>query len=206
MLGNDLFIAASFVLAAVSLMFVLFTKKKLVFGAITLGLFAYFYIANSMYNIADNITILTFIVGICLLSLELFIPSFGIIGVTGLALTIYSVMDSFVDKKTGLFVIIATGLAVIISLTIFIKLGFRADLFADSILETKEIKKEKKEKEDLKNLLGATGVTKTILRPTGRIEIDGNLYDGLARSEFIEENTVISVVDIREGRIIVKEK
>ena len=83
MLGNDLFIAISFILAVISLICVLFTDKKQIFGVITLVLFAYFYLANRKYNIADNMTILLFIVGISLLSLELFIPSFGIIGLAG---------------------------------------------------------------------------------------------------------------------------
>lgn len=75
--------------------------KKLIFAGLSVILFAYFYLANAKYNIADNVTVITFIVGISLLSLELFIPSFGIIGVAGLALTTYSVMDSFTNPQTG---------------------------------------------------------------------------------------------------------
>ena len=206
MLGNDLLIATSFILAVISLICLLFTKKKLVFAGISVILFAYFYLANAMYNIADNTTVLTFIVGISLLSLELFIPSFGIIGVAGLALTTYSVMDCFANPQTGFFVIIATGLAVVITMTIFVKLGFRAKLFDAYVLDVGEKKTSKfKPSKDLDELVGSIGITKSILRPTGRIEIDGEIYDAMARAEFIEKSRVISVIDVKDGHIIVKE-
>ncbi len=206
MLGNDLLIATSFVLAVISLICLLFTQKKLLFAGIAAILFAYFYIANAKYNIADNVSVLTFIVGISLLSLELFIPSFGIIGVTGLALTTYSVMDSFENSQMGLFVIVATGLAVVITMTIFVKLGFRVNLFDSYVLDVgQKSKANKKPSKDLTSLIGCVGITKSILRPTGRIEIDGEFYDAMARAEFIEKETVVTVSDVKDGHIIVKE-
>lgn len=206
MLGNDLLIATSFVLAVISLICLLFTQKKLLFAGIAALLFAYFYIANAKYNIADNVSVLTFIVGISLLSLELFIPSFGIIGVTGLALTTYSVMDSFENSQMGLFVIVATGLAVVITMTIFVKLGFRVNLFDSYVLDVgQKSKANKKPSKDLTSLIGCVGITKSILRPTGRIEIDGEFYDAMARAEFIEKETVVTVSDVKDGHIIVKE-
>lgn len=206
MLGNDLLIATSFVLAVISLICLLFTQKKLLFAGIAAILFAYFYIANAKYNIADNVSVLTFIVGISLLSLELFIPSFGIIGVTGLALTTYSVMDSFENSQMGLFVIVATGLAVVITMTIFVKLGFRVNLFDSYVLDVgQKSKANKKPVKDLTSLIGCVGITKSILRPTGRIEIDGEFYDAMARAEFIEKETVVTVSDVKDGHIIVKE-
>ena len=206
MLGNDLFIATSFILAVISLICLLFTQKKLLFAGAAVVLFAYFYYANAKYNIADNITVLTFIVGISLLSLELFIPSFGIIGVAGLALTTYSVMDSFADPHTGIFVILATGLAVVITMTVFVKLGFRANLFDSYVLEGSEKNKRRpRPNRDLNNLIGSIGYTKSILRPTGRIEIDGEIYDAMARAEFIEKSKVVSVIGVKDGHIIVKE-
>lgn len=206
MLGNDLLIATSFILAVISLICVLFTEKKILFGVISLVLFAYFYIANRMYNIADNVTIIAFIAGISLLSLEIFIPSFGIIGVAGLALTIYSVLDSFTNPQTGIFVIIATGLAVVLTMTVFVKLGFRANLFDSYILDSNHrAKTTTYPKMDKNSLIGSIGTTKTILRPTGRIEVDGEIYDAMARAEFIEKERVVSVIDVKDGHIIVKE-
>ena len=206
MLGNDLLIATSFILAVISLICLLFTQKKLIFAGLSVILFAYFYLANAKYNIADNVTVITFIVGISLLSLELFIPSFGIIGVAGLALTTYSVMDSFSNPQTGFFVIIVTGLAVVITMTIFVKLGFRANLFDSYVLDVRENNTKPAHKtKDLTKLIGCVGVSKSILRPTGRIEIDGEIYDAMARAEFIEKSRVISVIDVKDGHIIVKE-
>lgn len=91
-------------------------------------------------------------------------------------------------------------------MTIFVKLGFRAKLFDSYVLDVKEKNKNKVYKnKDLSKLIGSVGISKTILRPSGRIEIDGEIYDAMARAEFIEKSRVISVIDVKDGHIIVKE-
>ena len=91
-------------------------------------------------------------------------------------------------------------------MTIFVKLGFRANLFDSYVLDVKEKNKNKVYKnKDLSKLIGSVGISKTILRPSGRIEIDGEIYDAMARAEFIEKSRVISVIDVKDGHIIVKE-
>ena len=206
MLINDIVIALSFVLAVISLISVLFTNKKLLFGIITLILFGYFYYKNSKYNVADNVTILTFIMGITLLALEIFIPSFGVIGIIGLILTGYSVMDSFSDSMMGILVLVVTALAIILTVTIYVKLGFDRSLFDRMILSnTNSSTRGYNSKTNHNNLVGKTGLSKSILRPTGRIEIDGNTYDAKSESDFISKDRNVLVTSIKNGHIIVKE-
>ena len=206
MLINDIVIALSFVLAVISLISVLFTNKKLLFGIITLRLFGYFYYQNSKYNVADNVTILTFIMGITLLALEIFIPSFGVIGIIGLILTGYSVMDSFSDSMMGILVLVVTALAIILTVTIYVKLGFDRSLFDRMILSnTNSSTRGYNSKTNHNNLVGKTGLSKSILRPTGRIEIDGNTYDAKSESDFISKDRNVLVTSIKNGHIIVKE-
>ena len=92
------------------------------------------------------------------------------------------------------------------TMTIFVKLGFRANLFDSYVLDVRENNTKPAHKtKDLTKLIGCVGVSKSILRPTGRIEIDGEIYDAMARAEFIEKEKVISVIDVKDGHIIVKE-
>ena len=205
MLTEDIAIAFIFVLAVISLICVLFTKKKALFGIITIGLFVFFYLDNNTYNVADNLTLLTFIMGITLLSLELFIPSFGLIGVAGLALIGYSVMDSYSDPGLGLMIILTTSIAVVLTVTVFVKLGFRVDLFDNSILKAPVRRVKVSKKTTYENLLGKSARSYTILRPAGRIIIDGKLYDAQTDAEFIKKDRQVLVTEIKEGRIIVKE-
>ena len=203
---NEIVIALSFVLAVISLISILFTDKKLLFGIITLILFSYFYYQNSKYNVADNMTILIFIMGVTLLALEIFIPSFGVIGIIGLILSGYSVMDSFSDSRMGILVLVLTALAIILTVTIYVKLGFDRSLFDRMILSnTNSSTRGYNSKTNYDNLVGKSGLSKSILRPTGRIEIDGNIYDAKSESDFISKDRNILVTRIKNGNIIVKE-
>lgn len=207
MLNHDIIIALSFVLAVISLISVLFTEKKALFGILTLVLFGFFYYQNTKHNIADNMTILTFIMGITLLALEIFIPSFGIIGIIGIALTGYSVIDSFENSTTGILILVVSAIAIILTVTIYVKLGFSRDLFNRLILtNTNSRNRGYNSKADYSKLVGMTGISKTILRPTGRIAIGENVYDAKSMSDFIAKDTEIEVVTIKDGHIIVKEK
>lgn len=207
MLENDLIIALSFVLAVISVISILFTEKKVFFGILSLLLFGFFYYQNTIYNVADNMTILTFVMGITLLAIEIFIPSFGVIGIAGLILTMYSVMDSFASTQMGFLILIVSAIAIILTVTIYVKLGFDRNLFDRFILKnTNSSQRGYNSKNNHSVLLGKSGVTKTILRPTGRIEVEGNAYDAKSDSDFIGKDREVEVVAIKDGHIIVKEK
>ena len=207
MLENDLIIALSFVLAVISVISILFTEKKVFFGILSLLLFGFFYYQNTIYNVADNMTILTFVMGITLLAIEIFIPSFGVIGIAGLILTMYSVMDSFASTQMGFLILIVSAIAIILTVTVYVKLGFDRNLFDRFILKnTNSSERGYNSKNNHSVLLGKSGVTKTILRPTGRIEVEGNAYDAKSDSDFIGKDKEVEVVAIKDGHIIVKEK
>ena len=207
MLENDLIIALSFVLAVISVISILFTEKKVFFSILSLLLFGFFYYQNTIYNVADNMTILTFVMGITLLAIEIFIPSFGVIGIAGLILTMYSVMDSFASTQMGFLILIVSAIAIILTVTIYVKLGFDRNLFDRFILKnTNSSQRGYNSKNNHSVLIGKSGVTKTILRPTGRIEVEGNAYDAKSDSDFIGKDREVEVVAIKDGHIIVKEK
>lgn len=207
MLTNDITIALSFILAVISLISVLFTNKKILFGILTVILFGFFYYQNSKVNMADNMTILTFIMGISLLSIEIFIPSFGIIGIIGTILTIYSVLDSYENSGTGIVVLILAALAIVLTVTIYVKLGFSNNLFDNFILKNENSSKRGyNSKKDYSDLIGKFGLSKSILRPTGRVLIDDVTYDAKSNSDFIEKEKEVEVVAVKDGHIIVKEK
>ena len=207
MLANDVTIALSFILAVISMISVLFTNKKILFTILTVILFGFFYYQNSIHNVADNVSILTFIMGMSLLALEIFIPSFGVIGVIGAGLTIYSVLDSYANNGVGFVVLGLAALAIILTVTIYVKLGFSSNLF-DTFILTNENSATRgyNSKKDYKHLVGKTGVTKSILRPTGRIDIKGISYDAKSDSDFIAKDKEVVVSAIKDGQIIVEER
>lgn len=205
-MAYDIILALSFTLAFISIVAVFFTDKKILFSTIALILFVFFYKANMDRGEADMITILSFISGILLLALELFIPGFGIMGILGSILTGYSLLDSFNNSLFAIIVLFVTAASIVISVTAFIRLGFSANLFDKTILKSGQTReKGYNSKKDYSNLIGRIGRSKTILRPTGVIDIDGNLYDAKSNSEFIKKDVEVKVLEMKDGHIVVKE-
>ncbi len=56
----------------------------------------------------------------------------------------------------------------------------------------------------LKELVGRHGVAKTSLLPAGAIEIDGRVIDAVSRGEVIEQGEPIKVVEVRAYRVMVR--
>ena len=81
MLG-DILLALSFTLAFICIVAIIFTDKKILFTLIAIALFIYFYKSNIDRGEADMMTIIAFISGILLLAIELFVPGFGIMGIS----------------------------------------------------------------------------------------------------------------------------
>lgn len=205
-MGNDLILAISFTLAFICLVAIIFTEKKILFALFSLGFFIFFYRSNLIQGRADLTTILIFISGVLLLTLELFIPSFGIIGIAGIALTGYSLFDAFDNKFTSLIVLLTTAAGVIISVTIFVRLGFRARVFDKAILTDGQSKERGfNSKKDYSNLIGKLGYAKTILRPTGVVTIENTSYDAKTTGDFIKKGKKVIVREIKDGHIIVEE-
>lgn len=201
----DISLALSFSLAFISVVAIFFTDKKLSFSIIAGLLFLYFFKANINKGTASLVTLLIFISGMIFLALEIFVPSFGLLGILGLILTIYAVYDAFDSRTETMIVLISTSLAVIISITAFVKLGFSADIFNKNILNTSQ-KKERgyNSRKDYSYLVGKEGISLSPLRPSGRIIIDGDIYDAKSDSQFIESDIGIKVKDFKDGSIIVE--
>jgi membrane-bound serine protease (ClpP class) len=53
------------------------------------------------------------------------------------------------------------------------------------------------------NMVGKTGTAYTILRPGGKVEIDGEIYDAKALTGFIEEGKPIKVVKYEMAQLYV---
>ncbi|WP_276862896.1 NfeD family protein [Anaerococcus tetradius] len=200
----ELAIGLTFVLAVVSLISILFTDKKLIFAGLAIILLGVFYYTNSTYHMAESWPLIAFVAGVTLLTLEIFIPSFGLIGITGLGLIGLAIYNSIWMDGRELFLLIGASLAIVFSLTVYVLLGFRANIFDRDILRTVN-SRDIASKADYSSLLGKKGKTKSILRPTGRIVLDDSYYDARSQGDFIENDKDIVVVSVKDGHIVVKE-
>ena len=57
---------------------------------------------------------------------------------------------------------------------------------------------------NLSSLTGKEGIAATVLRPSGKVSIDGGYYDGVSESGFIEKGDKVKVVRFENAQVYVE--
>lgn len=155
-----------------------------------------------------TLAIILLAVGFCLVVLEVFIPSGGLITVLALVSVGVSIYFAFAQSAgTGvLFVVIAAvGMPLLAyeMLKLFPKteIGRRFLLFGPKNHEEVATSSERK----LRSYAGKRGVTKTTLRPTGVAEIEGERVNVVSEGMIIEPGIPVEVVEVKGNRVVVRE-
>jgi membrane-bound serine protease (ClpP class) len=189
-----------------------------VFGAMLY--FAPLYIEG----LAQNWEIIAFVLGVALLLAEIFvIPGFGVAGISGIMLILVSltmaVIDNIVFKLEGIdaFVGIAKVFGRII-LTVFVSFFIAifvsrrvgtSNLFRGISLAAQQDKAEGYISIDVhqKDMIGKSGTAYTVLRPSGRVRIEGELFDAMAEVGYIEKGAPVKVIRDEAGQLyVIKEE
>ena len=171
-------------------------------------------------GLAEHWEILIFIIGVFLVGVEIFaIPGFGITGVSGIILIILSLSLSMIGNvgfnfegipagnfaKSFFIIIIASFLALISSFYLGRKL-FTTNRFGALALDSVQDKNQGFTSADfsLDMLIGKEGITATILRPSGSVMIDNEMYDAVALTSYIEKGEKIIVVRYENMQLVVR--
>ncbi|WP_456459415.1 NfeD family protein [Reichenbachiella sp.] len=171
-------------------------------------------------GLAENWEIVIFFLGVVLLALEIFvIPGFGVAGVSGITMMVTSLIlvmlnndyfdFSFVPTGHLTTAILVTFLGLIGSFIIMFIGGVRlteSGAFKRIALET-TLDKASGYTSNFKkdSLMGKSGVAYTILRPSGKVDIEGEIYDAYTRGSYIEQGTKIEVIGEEGTSLKVKE-
>lgn len=173
-------------------------------------------------GIANHWEIAVFIVGIVLVAVEIFaIPGFGIIGIAGVVLAITGLSLAMVDAFSFEFdsidliarnflkaMIIVTGsmMAALIASIYLSKKMFASSFIGGHLsLKTEQVTSQGYSAVDTsrKNLVGTIGIAETVLRPSGTVIIDGQLYDAKAEYGFIDKGTQVKIVRFEQNQVYV---
>ncbi len=174
-------------------------------GLVSLGTFFSAYIINGVANWG---LVVLFIVGLILISMEIFIvPGFGITGIGGLIAIFSSLFFLFPTANIALTVL-ATVLFISILATIVIIKFFGASRFWKRIALGESQTKERGYvvQIDKETLIAKKGKVLSPLRPAGIIEIDGERLDVVSEGDFIESGQIVEIIKISGNRIVVKKK
>lgn len=170
-------------------------------------------------GLAQNWEIIVFIVGLILLIIEIFvIPGFGVAGISGIILILIGLSLAMIDNiafkfegtrvlgnliKSFTVVLSGIGGSLIFILIFSKKIVFSApNSIALSTIEDKEAGYVATDLK-LEQLKGKTGIAITNLRPSGKVEIENEIYNATSEIGFIEKGTKIKVIGNRTGQLIV---
>ncbi|MBQ8954437.1 MAG: hypothetical protein IJ048_10005 [Clostridia bacterium] len=145
------------------------------------------------------------IIGYALVVVEMYIPGFGLPGISGLFCLVVGIFFlSGGNVLTGLLVTLIVVALLCVALSISIRSAARGRL-AKSRFVLKETSTSPDEQDNaLSYYVGKTGLAKTILRPAGVAEFEGVRLNVLTDGDFIDENTKIVVERVEGNRIFVR--
>lgn len=172
-------------------------------------------------GLAENWEIIIFFAGVLLIAAEIFvIPGFGIAGISGLILTLGSLILVMLNNDTfdfsfvqvdDIFIAVATTLAGLMgSIVIMFMAGARltnSRFFNRIALQDIQDQTEGYTSSfyKSKSMVGKKGIAYTILRPSGRVEIEGEIYDAYTRGNYIEAGIEIEVISDEGTSLKVRE-
>ena len=160
------------------------------------------------YNI---ICIVCLIIGLVLLAIECFIPGFGVFGILGIIVSTLSLAFLIILGGTWRQFLFVIGMVIVIA-TIVVLIAIRSARFG-ALSKSPLVQTETALPEDFSSneknysyLIGKIGVTETVCKPIGKVNIEGQTYSVITNGEYINKNVEIYVSEVDGTSIIVKER
>jgi membrane-bound serine protease (ClpP class) len=164
-------------------------------------------------NSANIIAMVCLLIGMVLLCIECFVPGFGIFGISGIVFCAFSIVLTLIlggEHAWIQFLYMIAMIVVVLAVVILIAIrSARFGLLSKSSLIQNGVDLPPDYSSDEKNysyLVGKTGVTKTILKPVGKAEIDEQTYQVTTEGEYIDMNEEIYVASVDGSTILVKKR
>ncbi|MFD2164256.1 nodulation protein NfeD [Paradesertivirga mongoliensis] len=174
-----------------------------------------------MEGLAAHWEIGLFLIGLVLLAVEVFvIPGFGVAGILGIlcvvaGLALSLVMNNMFDftitgpeKVSSAFILVLVSMV----LSIVISVIFGRSLLRSSAFQRLVLKDEQRSGlgyvsgRQNSELLNKTGIARTDMRPSGKIEVDGTWYDAVALDGFIEKDKEVTITKQENYNVFVRKK
>ncbi|GAB2486584.1 NfeD family protein [Algoriphagus taiwanensis] len=178
-----------------------------------------YFIPYYLNGLADNWEIIVFVLGIILLGVELFvIPGFGIFGVLGIVFILGGLVlgmlpnqdfnFDFVPASELFLALLTVILAALASVGLVFWLTPKVNQWGAfstiTLASTQERTQGYTSSFYADSLKGKTGIVHNRLRPSGKVEIEGEIYDAYSRGEFLDQGEPIIVISTEGTSLKVK--
>jgi membrane-bound serine protease (ClpP class) len=178
-----------------------------------------YFIPYYLNGLAENWEILAFVIGIILLVVEFFIiPGFGVFGVAGIVLTLGGLVLGMLPNQAFDFELVPSSqlfgalLTVILAALAGVGMVFWLTPKVNewgafkhlTLASTQDRSQGYTSSTYTEDMLGKTGKVHSRLRPSGKVEIEGEIYDAYSRGEFLEQGEAIEVISTEGTSLRVK--
>jgi membrane-bound serine protease (ClpP class) len=187
--------------------------------AITAALvyFAPFYLEG----LASHWEIIIFVLGLVLLAVEIFaLPGFGVAGIMGIIFIVSGLAFAMVSNRGpdfsgvpvgeigGAFLVVIIAFFISLTSSIYISAkvltskGRLGNMLALNTIQDTTMGYSSANVK-MTELLGKTGTAYTMLRPSGKVEIDDEVYDATALTGYIDRGEAVRVVKYETSQVFV---
>jgi len=164
-----------------------------------------FFGSGWLTGLAGWMEILLFIGGAVLILFELHVPGFGLFGLGGVACILASFFLTLGGDVAALNILAVSMVIAVVIFMLIVKRLPSSRLWQRLVLKDAETTSAGYVTgHDYSPFLGRTGVTLTLLRPAGMVNIDGAHLDVVSEGQYIPQGTKIKVVSVSGHRIVVR--
>lgn len=163
----------------------------------------------SLFTEMNVVPAILLTLGLILCIIEMFVPGFGAFGISGIICLLGGIVAKMLYGGTLTQMI---ALIVIFSIILLIVFGIavwsaKRGLISRSPMVLKETALPENYAEadkSLQKLKGKEGLTVTICRPFGTIQIDDKYYDASSVDEYLDKGTLVKVVEVEGDQIFIQ--
>jgi membrane-bound serine protease (ClpP class) len=170
-------------------------------------------------GLAEHWEIALFVIGLVLIVVEIFaFPGFGVAGITGIVFVVtgltLSLLNNIVfelDFKFAMLQIFRALFVVLFSMlfSLLISIYLSGKIIKSNRFNMIALLADQKSSagyvgvEDNSFVIGKEGITLTILRPSGKVEIDGEMFDAVSEIGYINPGQKVKVTRYETGQVYV---
>lgn len=148
--------------------------------------------------------VLVFIAGIILLLIEMVVPGFGVFGISGIIAMFVGIIFTAPSIKQGVLTLLIALVAVIAAIPILIKIFGKSRFMQRLVLTHSETAaRGYVQSPDKSQLIGQAGVAITVLRPSGKILVDGTRIDAITDGAYIDSGAKVKIIQVEGSKVIV---
>ena len=181
-------------------------------GILGLACLTLFFGSHLLVGLADMTEFIILFFGIILIIMEiLMIPGFGVAGISGIILCFYAFFKMLIgtypspEDYQAAYMGLSMGiLTAVIAAVILYKTIPNTELYKRLIPFTPQKSEEGFTiSRGYETLIGETGKTTTDLRPSGKVKIQGKIYQAFSHGDYIDKDEEILVDSIDENQLLV---